>query len=86
MRLTHKFARLLAQQGVPKTAIRKMVTTRASDITYLDARELSALDTSVGNPFHYQSPDKSSGKAEEQQQSCRDERNAARRFWQPKCD
>jgi hypothetical protein len=70
MRLTHKFARLLAQQGVPKSAIRKMVTTRASDITYLDARELSALDTTVGNPFHYQSPDKVSGKAEEQQQSC----------------
>jgi hypothetical protein len=37
MRLTHKLARLLAQQGVPKSAIRKMVTTRPSDITYLDA-------------------------------------------------
>jgi hypothetical protein len=69
-RLTHRFAMLLAQQGVPKSAIRKLITTRPSDITYLDATELSALDTSVGNPFHYQSPDKSSGNAEEQQQSC----------------
>jgi len=70
MRLTLKFARLLAKLGVPKSAIGKLVTTRPSNITYLDATDLSALDTSVGNPFHYQSPDKWSGKAEELQQSC----------------
>jgi hypothetical protein len=70
MRLTLSFARLLAKQGVPKSAIRKLVTTRPSNITYLDATDLSALYTSAGNPFHYQTPDKSSGKAEEQQQSC----------------
>jgi hypothetical protein len=70
VRLTHKFARLLAQQGVPKSAIRKLITTRPSNMSYLDAADLSALDASTGNPFHYQSHDKSSGNAAEQQQSC----------------
>jgi hypothetical protein len=67
MRLTHRFARLLAEQGVPKSAIRKLVATRPSRISYLDAADLLALDASAGNPFHYQKPDKSGGSAEEQQ-------------------
>jgi hypothetical protein len=70
MRLTLKLARLSAKLGVPKSAIGKLVTTRPSNITYLDAADLSGLDTSVGNPFHYQRPEKSSGAAEQQQQSC----------------
>jgi hypothetical protein len=70
MRLTLKFARLLARLGVPKSAIGKLVTTRHSNITYLDATDLLALDISVGNPFRYQRPAKPSGAAEEQQQSC----------------
>ena len=70
MRLTLKLARLLAKLGVPNSAIGKMVTTRPSNITYLDAPDLSGLDTSVGNPFHYQFPEKSSGAPEEQQQGC----------------
>ena len=69
MRLTLKLARLSAKLGVPNSAIGKMVTTRPSNITYLDAADLSGLDTSVGNPFHYQRPEKSSG-APEQQQGC----------------
>jgi hypothetical protein len=70
MRLTLKLARLSAKLGVSKSAIGKLVTTRPSNITYLDATDLSGLDTSVGNPFHYQRPEKSSRAAEEQQQSC----------------
>jgi hypothetical protein len=70
MRLTLKLARLSAKLGVPKSAIGKLVTTPPSNITYLDAEDLSGLDTSVGNPFHYQRPEKSSRAAEEQQQNC----------------
>jgi hypothetical protein len=70
MRLTLKLARLSAKLGVPKCAIGKLVTTRPSNMTYLDAADLSGLDTSVGNPFHYQRPEKSSGAVGEQQQSC----------------
>ena len=70
MRLTLKFARLLAKLGVPKSAIGKLVTTSPSNITYLDATDLPALNTSVGNPFRYQRPAKPSGAAEQQQQSC----------------
>jgi len=70
MRLTLKLARLSAKLGVPNSAIGKMVTIRPSNITYLDAADLSGLDTSVGNPFHYQRPEKSSGAPEEQQQGC----------------
>jgi hypothetical protein len=67
MRLTLKLARLSAKLGAPESAIGKLVTTRPSNITYLDGGDLSALDTSVGNPFHYQRPEKSSGAADEQQ-------------------
>jgi len=70
MRLTLRLARLSAKLGVPNSAIGKMVTTRPSNITYLGAADLSGLDTSVGNPFHYQRPEKSSGAPEEQQQGC----------------
>ena len=70
MRLTLKLARLSAKLGVPKSAIGKLVTTPPSNITYLDAADLSGLDISVGNPFHYQRPEKASGAAVEQQQSC----------------
>jgi hypothetical protein len=70
MRLTLKLARLSAKLGVPNSAIGKMLTTRPWNITYLDAADLSGLDTSAGNPFHYQCPEKSSGAPEEQQQGC----------------
>jgi hypothetical protein len=66
MRLTLKLARLSAKLGAPESAIGKFVITRPSNITYLDSDDLSALDTSVGNPFHYQLPESSSGAAEEQ--------------------
>jgi hypothetical protein len=59
MRLTLKLARLWAKLGVPEAAIGKLVTTRPSNITYLDAADLSGFDTSVGNPYHYQRPEKS---------------------------
>jgi hypothetical protein len=70
MGLTLKLARLSAKLGAPKSVIGKLVTTPPSKITYLDGGDLSALDISVGNPFHYQRPEKSSGAAEEQQQGC----------------
>jgi hypothetical protein len=70
MRVTLRFARLLAKLGVPQSAIGKMVTTRPSNITYLDATDLSALDAAVGNPFRYQRPAKPKGATEEQEQSC----------------
>jgi hypothetical protein len=49
--LTIKLARLWAEQGVPNSAIGKMVTTRPETITYLDRADLSALDATAGNPF-----------------------------------
>jgi hypothetical protein len=70
MRLTLELARLSAKLGAPESAIGKIVTTRPSNITYLDAGDLSALDTSVGSPFHYQRPENLSGATKEQQQSC----------------
>jgi hypothetical protein len=51
--LTIKLARLWAEQGVPNSAIGKMVTTRPEAIAYLDRADLSALDASAGNPFGY---------------------------------
>lgn len=65
IRMTLKLARLSAKLGAPESAIGKFVTTLPSNITYLDGGDLSALDTSVGNPFHYQPPENSSGAAEE---------------------
>jgi hypothetical protein len=70
MRLTLELARLSAKLGAPESAIGKIVTTRPSNITYLDQGDLSALDTSVGSPFHYQRPENSSGATKEQQQGC----------------
>jgi hypothetical protein len=70
MRLTLKLARLSEKLGAPKSAIGKMVTTRPSNITYLDEADLLALDTTVGNPFLYPRPGKSSGEAQQQQQNC----------------
>lgn len=49
--LTIKLARIWAEQGVPSSAIGKMVTTRPEMITYLDQADLSALDAKAGNPF-----------------------------------
>jgi hypothetical protein len=49
--LTIKLARLWAEQGVPNSAIGKMVTTRPEMITYLDRADLLALDATAGNPF-----------------------------------
>jgi hypothetical protein len=67
--LTIKLARLWAEQGVPNSAIGKMVTTRPETITYLDRADLSGLDASVGNPFAYK-VQKSSEAGQTQQQSC----------------
>lgn len=49
--LTVKLARLWAQQGIPNSAIGKMVTTRPETITYLDQADLSGLNALAGNPF-----------------------------------
>jgi hypothetical protein len=76
--LTLKVARLSAKLGAPKSAIGKMVTTRPSNITYLDGGDLFALDTSVGNPFHYRRSEKVNGAAEEQQLDCSDDPANAR--------
>ena len=73
MRLTLEVARSSAKLGTPESVIGKLVTTRPSNISYLDGHDLSGLDTLVGNPFHYQRPEKSSGAAEGQQQGCQDD-------------
>jgi hypothetical protein len=70
MRLTLKLARLSAKLGVPNSTIGKMVTTRPSNITWLDAADLSDLGASARNPFHYDRLEKSSGKPKQQQQGC----------------
>lgn len=70
MRLTLELARISAKLGAPESVIGKLVTTRPSNISYLDGPDLSGLDTSVGNPFHYQRLKNSSGAAE---QGCQDE-------------
>ena len=49
--LTIRMARISAKLGVPNSAIGKMVTTRPSEIAYLDGADLSALAASAGNPF-----------------------------------
>jgi hypothetical protein len=67
--LTIKLARLWAEQGVPNSAIGKMVTTRPESITYLDRADLSGLGASAGNPFAYKA-EKSSEAGQAQQQSC----------------
>jgi hypothetical protein len=65
--LTIKLARLWAQQGVPSSAIGKMVTTRPETITYLDRVDLSGLDASAGNPFGYKAEkSREAGQAEHQ--------------------
>jgi hypothetical protein len=71
--LTLKLARLSSKLGAPQSAIGKMVTTRPSNITYLDGGDLYALDISWGNPFRYQRSEKSSGAAEERQLNCADD-------------
>lgn len=73
MRLTLELARISAKLGVPESVIGKLVTTRPSNVSYLDGQDLSGLDTSVGNPFHYQRSAMSSGAAEGQQKGCMDE-------------
>jgi hypothetical protein len=70
MRLTIKLARLSAKLGVPNSTIGKMVTTRPSNITWLDAADLSGLGASARNPFHDDRPEKSSGTPKQQQQGC----------------
>jgi len=65
--LTIKLARRWAEQGVPDSAIGKMVTTRPDAITYLDRADLSGLDASVGIPF---APQKASKAGEVRQQGC----------------
>ena len=65
--LTIKLARLWAEQGVPNSAIGKMVTTRPETITYLDRADLSALGASEGNPFE---AEKSTEAGQAQQPSC----------------
>lgn len=67
--LTIKLARLWADQGVPSSAIGKMVTTRPEAITYLAQADLAALDATAGNPFEHKAVEPSeTGQAE--QQSC----------------
>jgi hypothetical protein len=68
MRLTLELARLSAKLGAPESAIGKIVTTRPSNITYLDRGDL--FDTSVGSPFHYLHPENLSEATKEQQQGC----------------
>jgi hypothetical protein len=67
--LTIKLARLWAEQGVPNSAIGKMVTTRPETITYLDRADLSALDATAGNPFDHKA-EKSSEAGQAEQPSC----------------
>ena len=67
--LTIKLARLWAEQGIPHSAIGKMVTTRPQTITYLDRADLSALGASEGDPFAHKA-EKSSEEGQAQQQSC----------------
>jgi hypothetical protein len=67
--LTMRLARLWAEQGVPNSAIGKMVTTRPETITYLDQADLSGLKALAGNPFVYEA-EKSSEAGKAQQQSC----------------
>ena len=73
MRLTLEVARISAKLGAPESVIGKLVTTRPWNISYLDGHDLAGLETLVGNPFHYQRPEKSSEAAEVQQQGCQDE-------------
>jgi hypothetical protein len=73
MRLTLKVARISARLGTPVSVIGKLVTTSPAKISYLDANDLSALDISEGNPFHYPRPEKSSGIIEGHQEGCQDE-------------
>jgi hypothetical protein len=70
MRLTLKLARFSAKLGVPNSTIGKMVTTRPSNITWLDAADLSGLGASARNPFHYDGSEKSSGTPKRRQQGC----------------
>jgi hypothetical protein len=74
--LTIKLARLWAEQGVPASAIGKMVTTRPETITYLDRGDLSRLHASIGNPFAYEAEKSSEGQA--RQQSCATQLHASR--------
>ncbi len=67
--LTVKLARLWAKQGVPNSAIGKMVTTGPEAITYLDRTDLWDLDASEGNPFAYKT-EKSGESGRGQQSSC----------------
>ena len=62
--MTMKLARLWAKRGVPNSTIGKMVITRPDEISYLDQRDLSALDASIGNPFTAGSDD--TGRAQPQ--------------------
>jgi hypothetical protein len=68
MLLTVKLARLSAKLGVPNAAIGKMVITRPRTISYLDQADLSALDASPGNPFHYREKPNETG--QQLQQAC----------------
>jgi hypothetical protein len=70
MRLTLKLARFSAKLGVPNSTIGKMVTTRPSNITWLDAADLSGLGASARNPFHYDGSEKSRGTPKRRQQGC----------------
>jgi hypothetical protein len=70
--LTVKLARISAKLGVSNSAIGKMVTTRPTNIAYLDQADLSALDASIGNPF-----DCETGQ-HQQQNAARDEGPIAR--------
>jgi hypothetical protein len=66
--LTVRLARLSAKLGVSSAAIGKMVITRPKAISYLDQADLSALDASAGDPFHYRETSNEPG--DQLQQSC----------------
>jgi hypothetical protein len=67
--LTIKLARLWAAQGVPSSAIGKMVTTRPETIVYLDQADLSGLAATAGNPFEHKA-EKSGEAARAGQPTC----------------
>lgn len=85
MLLTLALARISVKLGVPESVMGKLVTTRPSNISYLDGPDLSGLDNSVGDPFHYPRPQNSSAADQEKQAGCQDEpaRTAAKAPYVP---
>lgn len=51
VRLTVQLSRLLARFGVPHAVLGKMITTLPRDITFLDQRDLAAMNVQRRNPY-----------------------------------